>query len=90
MAGGAGESVAPSYNQVAMDRSRDAGKQRFKKPLEKTTKASNAEILGRNKPHEQEGNQQEASKEKEKGGSSQKTTSIRTTRLCKPKSNIIP
>jgi len=73
-----------------MDISKDAGKQRFKKPLEKATEASNMDILRRNRPPEQEGNQQEASKEKERRGSSQKPTSIGTIGVCKPKSNIIP
>lgn len=45
-------SVAPSYSQAVTDRSKDAGKQRFKKPLEKTIKASNTEILRRNRTHE--------------------------------------
>jgi len=47
-----GGSVATSYNQVVMERSKDMRKKCFNKPLEKATGASNTDMLGGNKPHE--------------------------------------
>lgn len=62
----------------------------FKKPVEKVSEARSKGTLGRNKLQDQEGDQHGISKEKENGGSSEKTTSIRPTVVCKPKSSIIP
>lgn len=48
-------SVAPSYSQIVLDKSKDVGMHCFKKPMEMATEAINMEKLGKNRPHEQEG-----------------------------------
>jgi len=55
MARRAGGSAAPSYSQIVLDRSKDAGMHCFKKPMEMATEAINMEKLGKNRPHEEEG-----------------------------------
>lgn len=90
MARHAGGNAAQSYSQVVTEGGNEAGGKHFKKPSRKVLEARGKETIRRNESQDQEGNQQETSKEKEKGGNSGKMTSTRTTGVCKPKSSIIP
>ena len=73
-----------------MDRSKGVGSHHFKKPMEVATEAINTEKSENIRPHGQEGNHEEASRERRTGRNSKKVAPMSTTGVCKPKSTIIP
>ena len=90
MAKRGGGSSAPSYSQVAANRSKGDGEHRFKKPTEVVTKPTNTEKSETIKPQGQEENNEEASKEKRTEVSSQKVAPMSTFGVSKPKLTPIP
>lgn len=90
MVGRTGGSTASSSSQAVTEGGKEARGKNFKKPSEKISEARGKEIVGRNEFQEQEGSQQETSKEKEKGGSSRKMAPTKTTGVCTTKLSIIP
>lgn len=85
MAGGAGGSAAPSYNQAVMEGGRKAGGKHLKIPMEKTAEIRGKEIVGRKGIPNQKEKQQDSSLERENGGSSKKRPQMNTIGACKPK-----
>lgn len=90
MAGRRGGSSSPSYSQVVAERSNGTGSHSFKKPTEVAIEATNTEKSENIRPHGQEENHKEASKEKRTEVSSKKVSPMSKTGVCKPKLTTIP
>lgn len=71
-------------HQVVTEGGKVAGGKLFKKPSGKISEARGKETVGRNESQDHEGNQQEISKEKEKGGGSRKMTAQELWEFANP------